>query len=258
MENRMKDRQEFLGKLAGLLELAKENGEHITGEEVENYFGTENLTKKHMELVFDYLLSQKVVVKGYLKINEEISEDEEKIVYSEEEQDYLEEYLGELEMVKDATEGEKEALLGQVVNGDEAAKQRLIEIYLKEVVEIAKDMYHPEVFLGDLVQEGNVGLILGIDLIENVENAHEVITTEIKQSIQALIEEQTELKNRDQKMVEKVNELDEAITTLTEELGRKVTLEELSLYTGMTEEEVEDVLKLTGEDAGENTKEEEA
>ena len=32
------------------------------------------------------------------------------------------------------------------------------------LVRIAKELYHPEVFLGDLVQEGNVGLILGVDI----------------------------------------------------------------------------------------------
>ena len=49
-------------------------------------------------------------------------------------------------------------------------------------------------------------------------------------------------------MAEKVEALDEAITALTEELGRKVTIDELAVYMGMTEDEIEDILKLTGED----------
>ena len=66
-----------------------------------------------------------------------------------------------------------------------------------------------------------------------------------------LTEEQDELHSRDKKMVEKVSALDEAIKTLTEELGRKVTLEELAVYMGLTEDEIEDILRLTGEDADE-------
>ena len=46
-------------------------------------------------------------------------------------------------------------------------------------------------------------------------------------------------KNHDKKMIEKVTMLDESIKTLTEELGRKVTIDELAVYMGMTEEEIE-------------------
>jgi DNA-directed RNA polymerase sigma subunit (sigma70/sigma32) len=110
-------------------------------------------------------------------------------------------------------------------------------------------MYHPEIFLGDLIQEGNVGLILGTELVSDVETAHQTITEQIRQSMQMLIEEHTELSSRDKKMVEKVAMLDESIKTLTEELGRKVTIDELAVYMGMTEDDIEDILKLTGEDS---------
>ena len=121
----------------------------------------------------------------------------------------------------------------------------------RKLWKLQKELYHPEVFLGDLVQEGNVGLILGVDMIDDLDKAHDVIRREIRQAIQMLIEEQTELKNRDKKMVEKVNTLDESIQALTEELGRKVTIEELAVYMGMSEEEVEDILRLTGEETEE-------
>ena len=35
---------------------------------------------------------------------------------------------------------------------------------------------------------------------------------------------------------------------MTEELGRKVAVQELAIYMGMEIEEIEDILKLTGED----------
>ena len=116
------------------------------------------------------------------------------------------------------------------------------------MVESAKKMYHPEVFLGDLIQEGNLGLVIGVEMISNAETAHEVLTTQIKQSIQALLEEYSELSKRDKKMVEKVNQLDESIKALTEELGRKVSIDELAVYMGMEIEEIEDILKLMGEE----------
>ena len=66
--------------------------------------------------------------------------------------------------------------------------------------------------------------------------------------MQLLVEEQEEVKHQDNKMVEKVVFLDESLKNLTEDLNRKPTLEELADYMEMTEEEVNDILRLTGEE----------
>ena len=121
-----------------------------------------------------------------------------------------------------------------------------------EVLEIAKSMYQPDIFLGDLIQEGNLGLVLGLDMLTDVRTARETLRQQIRQSIQALIEEYMDSDSRNKKMVEQVKFLDESITKLTEELGRKVTIDELSVYMGMTEEEINDILRLTGEDPEES------
>ncbi len=244
----MKEKLQFLEKLQGLLTLAKKNEQKITIEEVQQYFQEEVLNEEQLALVFDYLLSQKIVVKGYLKME---SHEEEKDDFSEEEKVYLKEYLKEIAVVAEEVEGEREILFAKMIAGDGAAKTRLTEIYLKEVVEIAKEMHHPDMFLGDLVQEGNVGLIVGIAALKDQNNAHETILAEIRQAMQALLEEQADAKSKDEKMVKKVTMLNESIQTLTQDLGRKVSIDELAVYTGMTEEEIEDTLRLLGEDAEE-------
>ena len=244
----MEARAEFLKKLNGLVAMAKGQGDQITIDEVKAYFADAALTEEQLELVFDYLLAQKVVVKGYIKMTEAT---EEKLTYTEEEEAYLKEYLNDLEAFQEEKAGEKESLFAKLIGGDASAKNRLTELYLKEVVEIAKEMYHPEIFLGDIIQEGNVGLILGLDMLADVATAHETIVNQVKQCIQMLIEEHAEVKSRDNKMVEKVTMLDESIKTLTEELGRKVTIDELAVYMGMTEEEIDDILRLMGEESEE-------
>lgn len=245
----MNGKAEFLKKLNGLLKMAQDKGCQITIEEVKAYFAEDALTEEQTELVFDYLLSQKIVVKGYIKID---AADENE--FTEEEKAYLAEYENDLQAIKPVDADEIPKLFGQVANGNDCAKARLTEVYLKEVVEIAKQLHHPEVFLGDLIQEGNLGLVLSMELIVDPESAHEVIVEQIKQSMQLLLREQTELSQRDKKMVEKVNQLDESIQTLTEELGRKVTIDELAIYMGMEIEEIEDILKLTGEEPDESEK----
>lgn len=241
----MNDKARFLEKLNGLREMAKGQGSQITIDEVKAYFSEDALTEEQMELVFDYLLAQKIIVKGYVKLQSEV---EEQVEFTEEEKAYLKEYEMDLNAIKDAKDGEVEALVGKVIQGDESAKARLTEIYLKEVVQIAKKMYHPEVFLGDLIQEGNLGLVIGVEMLVDAATAHEVLETQIQQSIQAFLEEYTEVSNRDKKMVEKVNQLDESIKALTEEMGRKVSIDELAVYMGMEIEEIEDILKLMGEE----------
>ena len=244
----MEARAEFLKKLNGLVAMAKGQGDQITIDEVRAYFADAALTEEQLELVFDYLLAQKVVVKGYIKMTEAA---EERVTYTEEEEAYLREYLNDLEAFQEEKAGEKESLFAKLIGGDASAKKRLTELYLKEVVEIAKEMYHPEIFFGDIIQEGNVGLILGLDMLADVATAHETIVNQVKQCIQMLIEEHAEVKSRDNKMVEKVTMLDESIKTLTEELGRKVTIDELAVYMGMTEEEIDDILRLMGEESEE-------
>ena len=242
----MEARAEFVKKLNGLVAVAEGQGNQVTIDEVKLYFADTGLTDEQLELVFDYLLAQKVVVKGYIKMTEDV---EEKLAYTEEEEAYLKEYLNDLKAFKEEAVGEKETLFQKLIDGEASAKNRLTEIYLKEVVEIAKGMYHPEIFLGDMIQEGNVGLILGLDMLSDVDTAHDTILNQVKQCIQMLIEEHAEVKSRDNKMVEKVTMLDESIKTLTEELGRKVTIDELAVYMGMTEEEIEDILRLMGEES---------
>ena len=61
----MADRLEFQGKLGWILEEAKEHANRIQKEEIERYFENDDLSDEQMELVYDYLLSQKVAVSGY-------------------------------------------------------------------------------------------------------------------------------------------------------------------------------------------------
>lgn len=101
------------------------------------------------------------------------------------------------------------------------------------------------------MQEGNVNLMLALEELTEFDNPEKAVLCEIRQGIRSLIEEQTEVKKHGQKMVQKVSELDEAITKLTDELGHKVTFEELMVYMDMSEQEIKDIMRLAGEEAEE-------
>ena len=240
----MDSKLNFLDRLSGLVKKAQVQGNQISIPEVQEFFADMNLSKEQMDLMFEYLMSQKIAVVGFVKLDTEKVE----IEFTEEEKDYLKEYMEDLNAFPELSLEERKPLYEKAVADDEGAKQKLVEAYLKDVVTVAKEMYVPDVFLGDLIQEGNLGLVFGVEMLTDVENAHDMIISQIRQSIQLLLEEQKELKGRDKKMIEKVQMLDEAITGLTEELGRKISIEELAIHLGMEIEEIEDILKLTGDE----------
>lgn len=238
----MDNKSRFLEKLNALVKEAKAQGSQMSAAEVEHFFIEEELTAEQLDLVFDYLLAQKVSVKGYVKAGTT------QVELSEEEKAFLEEYVRELKMIPQEKSGERKLLFDKAVKGDKAAQNRLAEIYMGEIVDVAKVMNSPDVFIGDLIQEGNIGIVLGIGMLENTENAHDVIMGQVKESMRLLVEEQSESSVCDRKLVEKVAALDETIKTMTEELGRKPAIEELALEMGIEIEEISDILKLLGED----------
>ena len=222
----------FQEKLAGILALCAENGNVIEKQEVEAYFDGMGLNEEQMVLVFDYLLSQKVLVKRYVK-SEELKVVEEVIVpLTEEEKEYLSNYEMELR---------------QMDGGD------LFAEILPQIVELAKKMNHPDVFIGDIIQEGNMGLMAAV--AQGIETKEELLEAG-RSEMQMYLESQTEMKLQDKKMADKVNRLDEEIKKLTEEMGRKITIDELSQFIETSEEEIEDILRLAGEEVGEMDEEE--
>ena len=264
----MADQLEFRSKLHGILEVAVANQNKITCEEVEAYFAEDQLNQEQIELVYDYLLAQKVAVKGYVSGSASESASTSVVEYSADEQAYLSEYETDLQAISGAKPGELVQLYVAAKDGDVQAKARITEIYLPKVVEIGKAMYRPEIFLGDMIQEGNVSLMLALEALpEELEEKQDVdadsearleqllsqyIEVEVRQGMQMLIEETVEFSNRDKQMVQKVSELDDTITKLTEDLGRKVTIDELALYMEVSEAEILEILKLTGEEVEED------
>ena len=63
----MAGKLEFRAKLSGVLEFAKSKGGKIALEDVEKYFEDDQLSQEQMDLVCEYLMSQKMVVLGYVK-----------------------------------------------------------------------------------------------------------------------------------------------------------------------------------------------
>ena len=202
-----------------------------------------------MKLVFDYLLSKKIIVEGYLK---ETALPELSVADLQ----YLEEYESALKMLAPERNGERTSLLEKILNGDKSVRERLSELFLPEVVKVARERYVPEVAVTDLVQEGNLCLLLALEAIEgraglDLASAEDKIMQEIRQGMQALTEQQRDVKHQDHRMVSKVQELKDSVSVLKEEMGRKVYLDEVADFMHISEDEAEAILKLAGEEVPE-------
>lgn len=225
-DDTVSNRLEFKNKLQGILKLAEENGKQITLSEITEYFEEDHLDEDQMKLVCEYLLSQKIAVRGY---KEPEDSEEEREALSEEEQKYVEAYQEEIRGMKAVSEEEAR-----------------MSAYFPKVVEEALKLKHSQVFIGDVIQEGNVSLMLALK--EMPQEQEEVILEAVRAGMRALIEEQTEVKRQDKKMVEQVSDLDASIRSMTEELGRKVSVDELAEKLGIKEEQIAEILKLAGEE----------
>ena len=105
------------------------------------------------------------------------------------------------------------------------------------------------VFLEDLIGEGNVALTKGVTMLEAVGEPSEVESFLYKLMLDAMekiIEENLAEDTGMQKVLALVNEVNDKAKELSEDLRRKVTVEELMEETGWDEEKIRDAIKFSG------------
>ena len=103
------------------------------------------------------------------------------------------------------------------------------------------------VLFGDLVQEGNIGLLEAMAIYqgEDAEGFLAHAKSAVEDSILDAIAMQRGSDSVGEAMAIKANRLDDASTFLSKELGREPKIEELAKYLSMTEEEVKEVMKIS-------------
>ena len=230
----------FAKTLEQVRKQAKEQGNCIEKEQVEQAFAALKLSDEQLALVFDYLEKHKI------GIGEPVDPDE---YLSEEEVNYLEEYKKELSLLEHVSEGEREAITLSAMAGEADAQKKLINVYLPQVVEIAKLYSGQGVFLEDLIGEGNVALAMGVTMLGCLEHAAEaegMLGKMIMDAMEDFINENMAEEDKDKKVLGKVKKVAKKAKELSDELRRKVTVEELSAETGMSENAIREAMQLSG------------
>lgn len=236
---------------------AREQGNILTEEQVRQAFAELSLQEEQLQLVFDYLKQHRISLGepeaskeesgGKARLKEEAFSEGEFL--SDREREYLKEYRRGLEQVPVLSEGQKEAMLYAAMAGEREAQQNLIHAYLMRVVEISRLYAGQGVLLEDLIGAGNVALTLGVGMLGAMEHAAEaegMLVKMVMDSMEECIRENLLLTEQDQALAGHVNRVAEKARELAQELRRKVTVKELAEETGMTEEEIEDAMRMSG------------
>lgn len=271
--------EEFLGNLLKLVETGKSKSNSIEFSEIDSFCKEAKLTGDQMDLVYQYLEDNKIEV---IQTNEpelefindaellvddsllleptddELEEEEENIDLDAIDlldgvgtEDPVRMYLKEIGTVPLLSAEEELRLAKRKAEGDQKAKDRLIEANLRLVVSIAKRYTGRGMSFLDLVQEGNLGLIKGVEKF-NYDKGFKLSTYAtwwIRQSVTRALADQARTIRVPVHMVETINRMSKMQRKLTLELGYEPSPAELAAALDMTESKVLEIMQIAREPA---------
>ena len=160
-------------------------------------------------------------------------------------------YLKEIGTVPLLSAEEELELAKRKAEGDEKAKDRLIEANLRLVVSIAKRYTGRGMNFLDLVQEGNLGLMKGVQKFDYTKGykLSTYATWWIRQSVTRALADGARTIRVPVHMVETINKIAKMQRKLTLDLGYEPKTSELAKALNMSEEKVEEILQIAREPA---------
>ena len=155
---------------------------------------------------------------------------------------YLKE-IGKVPLLSAKRDRELAELMAQ---GDEAAKDELVEANLRLVVSIAKRYVGKGMFFLDLIQEGNLGLMKAVDKFDYTKGYKfsTYATWWIRQAITRAIADQARTIRIPVHMVETIHKVSRYSRQMLQELGREATADEIGEKMGMSPDKVREIMKI--------------
>src|SRR5271154_5837786 len=142
----------------------------------------------------------------------------------------LEKYLHEIGKVDLITAQEEVILAQKIREGDQAALERLTKTNLRFVVSVAKQYQNQGLTLGDLINEGNLGLIKAARRFDETRGFKFISYAVwwIRQSILQALAEQSRIVRLPLNQVGSLNKISKAYSKLEQQFEREPSADELA------------------------------
>ena len=269
------DKAKFMEKLKELVAYGKKKKSVLEYQEINDFFRDMPLDAEQMEKVFEYLEASGIDVLRLSDMTEDPNAadrdllllDDDDIDLSEEEEidmenidlsvpegvsieDPVRMYLKEIGKVPLLSAEREIELAKRMEEGDEDAKKELAEANLRLVVSIAKRYVGRGMLFLDLIQEGNMALWMALGGLPELGSAPEVdkyLEGQVIAGFEAHIREETADTDQVQAVLGKAALLHEARKYLAKENAQDPSIRELSEYTHISPEEIQDILALQKE-----------
>jgi len=168
--------------------------------------------------------------------------------YTNRESQSLDKYLQEIGKVELLTPQEEIDLARRIKKGDQKSLEKLTKANLRFVVSVAKQYQNQGLSLGDLINEGNLGLIKAAKRFDETRGFKFISYAVwwIRQSILQALAEQSRIVRLPLNRVGALNKIGKAFSALEQEFEREPSASELAEELDMSLFEVSDTLKISG------------
>jgi RNA polymerase primary sigma factor len=152
------------------------------------------------------------------------------------------------EKLKDGTRRSAEELeqLADVIDRGNLARRRLVESNLRLVVSVARRYMNRGIPLGDLIQEGNIGLMRAVEKFDYRRGFKfsTYATWWIRQAVSRALADHSRTIRVPVHMVETINKYVRLSASLQQELGREPTIDEIAKAMEVPPERVREIIRI--------------
>lgn len=158
----------------------------------------------------------------------------------------LDQYFQEIGKYELITSDEEVELAIKIRNGDKEAKDKLVRANLRFVVSVAKMYQNQGLSLGDLINEGNIGLVKAAQRFDETRGFKFISYAVwwVRQGIMSAIADQSRVVRLPLNRVGNLSRLSKVYRDLEQELERKPTTEELAKILEISADEVAYILQI--------------
>ena len=163
----MLDRNTFMETLCSVAEIGRTSAEPLSKEEILKYFEGMELTEEQTEMVYQYLqLSPEEQT-----AEPETEEEPQQIVEEPEEENLcFKAYMEELAQIEEMSEEEMQTAYQKLLEGDASVIAPISESWLRSIAELAIPYAAQGANLQDVIQEGNMGLLIKLSELAGAGN----------------------------------------------------------------------------------------